>query len=460
LSESPIAVREGRLWIEELSATELADRFGTPLYVVSEAKLRANARLWISELARVWPEGPTAVMPSLKANTSMALRLILNDEALGCDVFGRNELELALKAAVRVEKISLSGATKSDGLLALALDRGVKLTVDSLDELERLERIAAKAGKPAAIRLRLRPWLAASPALSDYSTKSYPAHLAVQDYRAGMPTAEACEGAALAHSSTHLDLAGVAAHVTRQTTDESFWAAFGAEMAALIGTIREQIPGWRPREINLGGGYAVPRDPAARALDVRRNAPLAPEPADYLSAVVEPLRAGLREQRVATQDIRLEIEPGRAIYGDAGVHLTTVRHVKTQREPVPRVWIETDTSEAFLADTVIERNDWTIVPAQAHTGDETIDAAVTGISCGWDQLSRPGSRPNVGKGDVMAFLDTGAYQDATSSNFNAMGRPATVLVNGKDADVIKTAETLDDLLAREQVPPRLRGAED
>lgn len=455
LTDGPIAVKDGRLWIEGIPAAELADRFGTPLYVISEAQLRANARLWISALARAWPEGPTAVMPSLKANTAQALRLILNDEGLGCDVFGRNELELALKAGVRVEKVSISGATKSDELLRLSLDRGARLTIDSLDELQRLDAIAADAGKRAVVRLRLRPWLAASRAVSDFSAEPYPAYLALQDYRAGMPTAEACDSVELAHASPHIDLAGVAAHVTRQTTDRSFWEAFGSEMAALIGTLRGRVAAWYPQEINLGGGYALPRDPAGRALEARRDAPGAPDPSDYLSAVVEPLRAGLRQQGIATQDIRLEIEPGRAIYGDTGVHLTTVRHVKRQEEPVPRAWIETDTSEAFLADTLIEQNDWDILAVEDPGGEATFEAAVTGISCGWDVLSGPALRAPARAGDVLAFLDTGAYQDATASNFNAMGRPATVLVNGKDADVIKVAETLDDLVARERVPARL-----
>ncbi|HWI22492.1 MAG TPA: hypothetical protein VNT22_07750 [Baekduia sp.] len=456
--DGPIAMRDGRLWVEGISAAALARQFGTPLYVVSEARLRANARMWADALKHAWPYGPSVVMPSLKANTSIALRRILNDEGLGCDVFGRHEFELALLAGVRVEKISVNGATKPDDVLALAIDRGAMLTLDSLDEIRRTEVIAQAAGKVAIVRLRLRPWLAASTASSDFSGDSYPAHLAVQDYRAGMPFQDACESAVLGCASAHIDLAGVAAHVSRQTTDLSFWAAFGTDMSRQIEELRAAAPSWRPREIDLGGGFALPRDPAARALGGRDEAAATPTPQEYLQAIVEPLDVGLRAQGLAPQDITLQIEPGRAVYGDAGVHLTTVRNVKRQLEPVPRAWIETDTSEAFLADTYIEHNDWTIIAAEPTERDGEIDAAITGISCGWDILSAPRTRPAYQVGDVLTFLDTGAYQDATASNFNAMGRPATILVSGDNAEIIKAAETFEDLMARERIPARLAGA--
>jgi len=410
----------------------LARRFGTPLYVIDEARLRANARAWSAALSAAWP-GPTELLPSLKANTVLALRRILNEEGLGCDCFGHNELALALHAGVPAGAISVNGATKGDDVLELAISCGARLTLDSLDELRRAEAVAARLGLVAVVRLRLRPWLSASDAQSDFSPEPYPAHLAVHDYRAGMPQAEAREAAALAQASTSLDLAGVHAHVSRQTTDLSFWSALGAEMTRLISEL-----GFEPREIDLGGGFAMPRDPTARAY--RTDTGPTPTPAEYLRAVTEHLVVERPEA------VTLQIEPGRALYGDAGMHLTTVRHIKRQHEPVKRTWIETDTSEAFLADTFIEHNAWTIVG-----GDGPVEeAAVTGISCGWDVLAPAAPRALPAPGDVLAFLDTGAYQDACASNFNAMGRPATVLVSGDEARVVRRAETFEDLLRREE----------
>ena len=112
-------------------------------------------------------------------------------------------------------------------------------------------------------------------------------------------------------------------------------------------------------------------------------------------------------------------------------------------------WIETDTSEVFLADTVFEANGWTVVLASDPERRPLVQAALTGISCGFDQLVPPGKLPDARPGEVVAILDTGAYQDATASNFNAMPRPATVLVSGDRARLIKRRETLDDVVARE-----------
>src|SRR4029078_10537582 len=125
-----------------IAAQDLAARFGTPLFVISEARLRANARDWRDAAAGAWPHGDTLVMPSLKANTVVALRRILDEERLGCDVFGLGELELALRAGVPPDRIWLNGATKARDTLTRALQAGVRITLDSLDELERTRALA------------------------------------------------------------------------------------------------------------------------------------------------------------------------------------------------------------------------------------------------------------------------------------------------------------------------------
>lgn len=449
--------RDGRLFVEEVDAQELARRFGTPLYVVSERALRANARAWRAAVAAAWPEGPTLVMPSLKANTSLALRRILNQEGLGCDVFGLGELELALRCDVPPQRLSLNGATKDLATLRRAVATGARVTLDSADELSRLRAVARELGVVAQVRFRLRPWLAASDAPSDFADDDAPAYLSVHDYRAGMPPeeVEACLPEAIA--APELEPTGLMAHVSRQTVALGFWAAHGAAMGRTAAALSRANGGWRPRELDLGGGFAVPRDPTARQLERRAAAPHAPSPDAYLGELLDALRGALRDGGLDPAGIALEVEPGRAVYGSAGLHLATVRHVKRQAQPLPRAWIETDTSEAFLADTMIERNGWSVVLASDLDRPAGDHAAVTGISCGFDVLAPARAVPRAEPGDLLAFLDTGAYQDSTASNFNAMGRPATVLVNGAEAEVVKRAESIDDLVAREHVPARLLG---
>jgi diaminopimelate decarboxylase len=168
-----------------------------------------------------------------------------------------------------------------------------------------------------------------------------------------------------------------------------------------------------------------------------------------LAAITTGLVLGLATGGLTAGGIALQVEPGRAIYGNTGLHLTRVLHVKRQEQPLPRTWIETDTSEAFLGDTIVERNAWTTVLADEPDRAERMHAAVTGISCGFDVLVPAKDQPRVTVGEILAILDTGAYQDTTANNFNAMVRPATVLVSGNRVSLIKRRETFDDITARD-----------
>jgi diaminopimelate decarboxylase len=286
---------------------------------------------------------------------------------------------------------------------------------------------------------------------SDF-TPGEPAHLAIQDYRAGMVDAEVDAALAqLASRPPEIELLGVMAHASRQTVDLGFWEAYAEEIGRRAGAAATAMGGgWRPCEIDLGGGYAMRRDPTGRALPERAGAGNAPDPAAYANALAAGLQRGLAAAGLDPAGIALQLEPGRAVYGDAGLHLATVRHIKEQATPLARRWIETDTSEAFLADVNLEHSRFACVLAADLVRPSRTDSVVTGISCGFDVLVAAGEVPDARAGDLVAFLDTGAYQDVTASNFNAMPRPATVLVSGDDARIVRRAETLDDLLAREE----------
>jgi diaminopimelate decarboxylase len=450
-----LSVRDGQLYLEDVSVREVALAYGTPLYVLSDRQLRINARRWASAAAAAWPHGPTLVMPSLKANTSPALRAILNSEGAGCDVFGAGELEIALRSGVPAGQISLNGATKSSALLERAIGAGVTVTFDSADEFERGRQIARSLDGRVRARFRVRPWLPGTSAASDFDPARGAAYLSLQEYRAGMPEHEVAECLRAAVADKHVDLAGIHAHASRQTTDLSFWEAYGRDVGATCAELARLNPAWRPLEIDLGGGFAVPRDPTGRQQPF--DGSTAPAPADYLTALTAGLTAGLAAGGLRPDGITLQVEPGRAIYGNAGLHLTTVLNLKHQERPLPRTWIETDTSEAFLGDTIIERNLWTIVLADEPDRKQRMHAAVTGISCGFDLLVPAMAQPSVVPGEILAVLDTGAYQDATANNFNAMVRPASVLVSGRDASLIKRRETLEDITARD-VPAGLPAA--
>jgi diaminopimelate decarboxylase len=145
----------------------------------------------------------------------------------------------------------------------------------------------------------------------------------------------------------------------------------------------------------------------------------------------------------------LQIEPGRALLADTGIHLSRVCHVKRQRRPVGRTWIEVDTSEMFLADLFMEHAYFRPLFASRVDAPCEERVEIVGQSCNFDLLAQNVEAPPTENGDVIAFLDTGAYQDAAASNFNALARPPTVLVTGSRSTLIKRRETIEEVFARD-----------
>ena len=452
-ARSSIRVSESRLMVEGVSAAELAARFGTPLFVTSEAQLRANVSEWREAIAQAWSHGPTRVLVSLKANPSVALRRILNEEGAGCDVFGAAEFQIALDAGVPPGMISVNGSTKSRELIAGAIAAGARLTVDSLEELAAAAEAARSVGASAHIRVRLRPDLTDVANTSEF-TEAEPLGAVADGYKPGIPIDELLR-ALPALDLTGVDLAGVHAHLGRHTSSAEPFRLHAQRLGGLIVRLGEALGGWTPREIDLGGGYSFAGDPTGLAL---RPAPDdQPTPAEYAAAIAEGLVEGLRQGGLELEGVALEIEPGRAIYGSAGLHLATVLNVKRQAVPVSRSWVACDSSEVFLSDTTWEHSRWQPVCVEPVSGDP-VEVDVTGISCGFDAITPAALLPSgIAAGDVIAFLATGAYEEALAGNFNSMARPASVLVSGGEAELIRRGETLHDVTRRERVPARLRG---
>ena len=450
-----LAVRGGFLFVEECSAQELAHRFGTPLHVVSEDQLLRNVDRFRTEFGTRWP-GQLLLLPSLKANPALALRRVLNRAGVGCDVFGPGELEAALRTGTDPALISLNGPMKGDALLERAVGAGALITLDSRDELPRVLAAARRLGCRATVRLRLRPDLAGFDQRSEMSPEGLSIRGAVQRYKAGIPTEDLVSLARADVLDPALDLAGVHFHIGRQSADPAVWSGAVNALCELLARLRDLWAGWTPRQLDVGGGFPAPRDPFGRRSPLRVDAPdEAPGLDRYAQAICPRLVTGLEGLGIEPGRVRLELEPGRALYADAGIHLTTVRNVKSQIKPERLVWVETDTSDSYLPDVNLELNRWTCLPVRAPLDAPDLRADVTGRTCALDVLVADAILPPVGVGEVLAFLDTGAYQDATASNFNALGRPGTVLVKGDEAELIRRHETVDDVFARDLIPARL-----
>jgi diaminopimelate decarboxylase len=265
-----LSIRDGNLFIEECDAVELARRHGTPLSVVSEGQLRRNARRITAAFRAHWPEGPVGVLPSIKANLSLALRQILSDEGLGCDAFGGGELMAALRGGVPPEQISVNGP-KDQQVVTQAVAVGAKITLDHVDEVAMVRRAVERTGNAAFVRPRIRPDLTAVDVASDWLEEAVPVSRVAQIYKAGIPAEDLLAIGPELLAMEGVRITGVHVHVGRHRPEPDYWRTVMAEVASLLAEVREAWGGWVPGEIDVGGGLPVPRDPFGRELPRLRD---------------------------------------------------------------------------------------------------------------------------------------------------------------------------------------------
>jgi diaminopimelate decarboxylase len=445
-----LSVHGGHLWIEGCDAVDLAERFGTPIYVVSEDQLRRNARRLVRAFSSQWP-GPFRALPSIKANHVLALRRILTSEGLGCDTFGASELWAALACGVPAALISVNGTGKSAELIDKAVAAGCRITLDAPRELDLAVTAARKHGRRARLRLRVRPSLSGLEQVpSDFSFEGDSITEVSRRYKAGIPMNELLPLGERALRSEEVELLGVHAHFARHTRRLDVWAAMMTAFGDTVARLSQAWGGWQPGELDIGGGFPTGRDPTGRAIPrlAAETGPV-PELEQYGEVIVSSLAESLGAHGISSSDKTLEIEPGRACYADIGVHLSRVVNIKNESEPAPLRFVELDTTEMFLIDAHLEHNRWSHLVANRASHPLTTVADLVGMSCGFDTIIPDAALPEVEPGDLLAFLDTGAYQEACASNFNALPRPATVLVRGSTATVARRAETIEDVFRRD-----------
>lgn len=378
---------------------------------------------------------------------------------MGCDTFGASELAAALRSGVPPELISVNGSGKSPALIRDAVAAGARITIDAARELPLVEEAAHRLGKRATVRLRLRPDPSDLSEPTDFAGDEVSVAEATRSYKAGIPTDDAIALGRKAISSDDVDLSGIHVHLPRHRPETGIYQRMIRALVDLLAELTREWDGWAPKEIDLGGGFAVRRDPTGRLLPrLAHRTELAPTIDDYAEAITSSLRSELDRHGLPVEGLALEVEPGRSLYGNAGIHLARVVNVKREAILQPQRWVESDTTEMFLPDSLIEHNRWKVVVATRPEAEPIGPADVVGISCGFDVMVPSEPLPELDEGDVLAFLDTGAYQDASASNFNALPRPATVLIHGGQAELIKRAETIDDVFVRDVIPARLLAA--
>ena len=445
-SEFMGADARGHLWIERCRARDLVERFGSPLYVTSEAQIRHNYRRLLKAFTDRYRLNDVIVLYALKANNNLAIRRIFDQEGAGGDCFGLAELWATFAGGADPAKVVLNGSNKPEAELREAVRLGITVTVDCLEELEMLDAIAAAQGRRVPIHIRLKPRLEGLEGTFGMFSDNVDVAGVVQSWKWGLTFSEALTVAQRAQKMRSIELVGLHCHIGRQTGEESPYRAQVRAVVSQAAAMREKA-GWTPRVFDLGGGFAHGRDPEGR-----RSVAHVPAIEDYAEAITSALRAELAEQNFPPPV--LEFEPGRFLIGNTTVLLATVGVVKRTPE-LGRIWVNLDCSSNQLTRIMSRGDYYHIVPAEKLDEAPTDTVEVVGPLCMPDILGRERKLPALERGDLVAVLDAGMYAETTSSQFNGQPRPATVLVNGAEAEIIKEAETVEDVFTQHRIPSRL-----
>ncbi|MGA9853055.1 MAG: diaminopimelate decarboxylase [Gammaproteobacteria bacterium] len=405
--------RKQILHAESMSLDTLARRFGTPLHVYSK---RAVIESW-QRFAQPLAGTNHRICYAVKANGNLAILQLLAGLGAGFDIVSVGELERVLRAGGRPEKIVFSGVGKREDELQRALATGIGcFNVESEAELLRLSALASNEGKTAAIALRINPHV---------DTQTHP-HIATghRDAKFGIdiPRAEALYRRAAGLPG--IRVTGIACHIGSQITEAAPFLEAARYAMELVDRLRDA--GIVLKHVDFGGGFGVVYRDELR-LDI--------------SQLIAQLRA-LTESR----GLIMLLEPGRAIVAEAGVLLTRVEYLKT-----------TDQGRFVIVDAGMTElirpplyDAWhEIRPVTLHPGIQAELCDVVGPVCESADFLGHGRMLAVEPGDLLAIMDTGAYGASMSSNYNARPRAAEVLVDGGRATLIRSRETLDNLMAQE-----------
>jgi len=408
--------RDGQLFAEGVALPALAQRFGTPTYVYSRARIEAQYRAYADALSGM----PHLVCFAVKANSNLGVLNVLARLGAGFDIVSRGELERVLAAGGQPERIVFSGVGKTRDDMRRALEVGVHcFNVESTDELERLQLVAAELGVIAPVSLRVNPDV-------DAGTHPY-ISTGLKENKFGIAIADAEAVYARADELSNLEVVGVDCHIGSQlTTLPPFLDALD-RLLALID--RLAVRGIRIRHLDLGGG-----------LGVRYRDEQPPLAGDYIKAV---------RQRIEGRDLALVFEPGRSIVANAGLLLTRVEYLKhTEHKDFAIV----DAAMNDLIRPALYQAWMDVVPVQPRNGEVRHYDIVGPICETGDFLAK--ERPlALAEGDLLAVRSAGAYGFVMSSNYNTRGRAAEVLVDGDQAFEVRRRESVQELYAGESLLP-------
>jgi diaminopimelate decarboxylase len=417
---------QGHLVLGGCDVIALAQEFGTPLYVLDELTIRSRCQEYRAEFSKRYPN--TLIIYASKAFTNPSLANIIKQEGLGLDVVSGGELSIAQSVAFPPETVYFHGNNKTADELKLALNWGIgRIVVDNLYELDLLNKLAQEANKKQDILLRINPGV--DPHTHRFTTTG------ILDSKFGFPLATGQAEAAITYaaSASHINLLGLHFHLGSPIAEITPYQ-LAIELVLEFAKKMREKHGFDLKEFSPGGGFAV---------QYTLNSAI-PSVSDYAEAIVSKLT--YVSDKLGLAYPRCIIEPGRGIIAKAGVALYSVGSIK--EIPKVRTYVAVDGGIGDNIRPALYEAKYEAIVANKASGKVTTKVTIAGRYCeSGDILVKDMALPPVSPGDIIAIPVSGAYSIPMSSNYNAVPRPAIIMVKDGKARLVRRRESYHDLMS-------------
>ena len=405
-----------QLYVEDLPVKQLAEEFGTPLYIYSRATLERHWHAFDSALGK----HPHLICYAVKANSNIGILNVMAKLGSGFDIVSQGELERLLAADGEASKVVFSGVAKSRAEIMRALEVGIRcFNVESIAELHHINQIAGEMGKVAPISLRVNP---------DVDAHTHPyISTGLKENKFGVSVDEAREVYKLAATLPHVKITGIDCHIGSQLTELQPFLDATDRLIRLMEQLKED--GITLKHLDLGGG-----------LGVTYTDETPPHPSDYATALLNKLKN--------YEDLEIILEPGRAIAANAGILVAKVQYLKSNES---RNFAITDTGMNDMIRPALYEAYMNIIEIDRTLGRKKAIYDVVGPVCETSDFLGKQRELAIVEGDYIAQRSAGAYGASMSSNYNSRPRTAEVLVDGNKAHLIRRRENLSELWALESI---------
>ena len=405
-----------QLYVEDLPVKQLAEEFGTPLYIYSRATLERHWHAFDSALG----DHPHLICYAVKANSNIGILNVMAKLGSGFDIVSQGELERVLAAGGDASKVVFSGVAKSRAEIMRALEVGIRcFNVESIAELHHINQIAGEMGKIAPISLRVNP---------DVDAHTHPyISTGLKENKFGVSVDEAREVYKLAATLPHVKITGMDCHIGSQLTELQPFLDATDRLIRLIEQLQED--GITLKHLDLGGG-----------LGVTYTDETPPHPSDYAAALLNKLKG--------YENLEIILEPGRAIAANAGILVAKVQYLKSNES---RNFAITDTGMNDMIRPALYEAYMNIIEIDRTLEREKAIYDVVGPVCETSDFLGKQRELAITEGDYIAQRSAGAYGASMSSNYNSRPRTAEVLVDGDKAHLIRRRESLSELWALESI---------